>query len=97
MWEKLSYNKIILIVKLVLTSDIEIYRYREKKMTIKNDFLYPRSSYHGDFTPENLLFNANLQEFTQRASLICGLETSGKISPEEAYDQLKKLWKKLKH
>jgi len=65
-------------------------------MTIKNDFLYPRSSYHGDFTPENLLFNANLQEFTQRASLICGLETSGKISPEEAYDQLKKLWKKLK-
>ncbi|MCL2923808.1 MAG: hypothetical protein MGF17_04035 [Trichodesmium sp. MAG_R04] len=65
-------------------------------MTIKDDFLYPRSSYHGDFTPENLLFNANLQEFTQRASLICGLETSGKISPEEAYDQLKKLWKKLK-
>ena len=65
-------------------------------MTIKNDFLYPRSSYNGDFTPENLLFNANLQEFTQRASLICGLETSGKISPEEAYDQLKKLWKKLK-
>ena len=65
-------------------------------MTIKNDFLYPRSSYHGDFTPENLLFNANLQEFTQRASLICGLETSGKISPEEAYNQLKKLWKKLK-
>ena len=65
-------------------------------MAINDDFLYPRSSYYGDFTPENLLFNANLQEFAQRASLICGLETGGKISSEEAYHQLKELWQKLK-
>lgn len=66
-------------------------------MTIKDDFLYPRSRYHGDFTPENLLFNANLQEFAQRVSLICGLETGGKVSPEEAYEQIRGLWKQLKN
>ncbi|MDJ0555390.1 MAG: hypothetical protein QNJ68_13295 [Microcoleaceae cyanobacterium MO_207.B10] len=65
-------------------------------MVIDKDFLYPRSRYYGDFTPENLLFNANIQEFAQRVSLICGLETGGKISPEEAYDQIRVLWKDLK-
>ena len=65
-------------------------------MAIKDDFLYPRSRYHGDFTPENLVFNANLQEFAQRVSIICGLETGGKISPEEAYYKIKDLWKQLK-
>ncbi|MCL2932419.1 MAG: hypothetical protein MGG11_09150 [Trichodesmium sp. MAG_R03] len=65
-------------------------------MAINDDFLYPRSPYHGDFTLENLLFNANLQEFAQRTSLICGLETGGKISSEEAYEKLKELWQNLK-
>ncbi|MDJ0518055.1 MAG: hypothetical protein QNJ74_18000 [Trichodesmium sp. MO_231.B1] len=65
-------------------------------MAIKDDFLYPRSRYHGDFTPENLVFNANLQEFAQQVSIICGLETGGKISPEEAYFKIKDLWKQLK-
>ena len=65
-------------------------------MAINDDFLYPRSSYQGDFTPENLVFNANLQEFAQRVSLICGLETGGKISSEEAYYKIKDLWKQLK-
>ena len=34
----------------------------------KNNFLYPKSSYHGEFlpsNPNNLLFNADLQEFAQ--------------------------------
>ncbi len=65
-------------------------------MAVDDDFLYPRSSYHGDFSPENLIFNANLQEFAQRVSFISGLETGGKISSEEAYHEVKKLWKKLK-
>ncbi|MEM1171118.1 MAG: hypothetical protein AAGJ08_19070 [Cyanobacteria bacterium P01_H01_bin.35] len=65
-------------------------------MAINDDFLYPRSRYHGDFTPEKLVFNANLQEFAQRVSLICGLETGGKLSSEEAYYQIKDLWKQLK-
>ena len=62
----------------------------------KDDFLYPRSSYQGEFTPENLTFNANLQEFTQRVGLICSLETGGKIPPLEAYEQIKDLWNQLK-
>jgi hypothetical protein len=46
-----------------------------------HNFIYYRSPYHGNFEPEYLVFNANLQEF----------------SPEEAYYQIKSLWKHLKH
>ncbi|WP_163671792.1 DUF7219 family protein [Adonisia turfae] len=56
----------------------------------------PRASYHGEFSPERMVFNANLQEFATRISLICNLETGGKISSEEAYQQIKRLWKELK-
>lgn len=65
-------------------------------MISKFDFLYPRSSYHGEVKPEDLVFNANLQEFAQGVSYICSLETNGKISTEQAYQDIKKLWKKLK-
>jgi hypothetical protein len=68
----------------------------EETMSEKSDFLYPRSRYYGKFTPENLAFDANLQEFTQKVNFICGLETGGKISPEEAYQEIKSLWKDLK-
>ncbi|WP_017654203.1 DUF7219 family protein [Fortiea contorta] len=60
------------------------------------DFLYPRSAYHGQFKPEHLVFNANLQEFSQKVSYICNLQTGGKISPEEAYQEIHLLWKQLK-
>jgi hypothetical protein len=60
------------------------------------NFLYPRASYHGDFKPENLAFNANLQEFAQKISYICNLETGGKISALEAYQKIKNLWRDLK-
>lgn len=62
----------------------------------KEDFLYPRSRYYGEFKPENLVFNANLQEFAQKVSVICNLETSGKVPPVDAYEQIKALWKELK-
>ncbi|MFM7437110.1 MAG: hypothetical protein ACKO2V_00660 [Snowella sp.] len=62
----------------------------------KEQFLYPRSSYRGEFTPENMLVNANLQEFAQRVSYICNLETAGKIKTAEAYRRIKELWKQLK-
>jgi hypothetical protein len=65
-------------------------------MSERDEFLYPRSRYHGRVKPENLVFNANLQEFAQRVSYICNLETAGKLAPEEAYDQIKALWKQLK-
>ncbi|MEI6063914.1 MAG: hypothetical protein WCQ26_04925 [Pseudanabaena sp. ELA748] len=61
----------------------------------KDSFLNPISSFRGDFSPQNLAFDANLQEFTNRISIICALETGGKISPNEAYQQIKTLWNKL--
>ena len=65
-------------------------------MNSSSDFLYPHNRYHGKVKPENLVFNANLQEFAQRVGYITNLETSGKLSTEEAYEQVKALWKQLK-
>ena len=63
----------------------------------KDKFLYPRSRYYGQGRPQELIFNANLQEFAQKVGFITALETSGKLSPQDAYDQIKALWKQLKH
>ena len=57
--------------------------------------MYPRIPYRGQVKPENLIFNANLQEFAQKVSFICNLETSGKLSPEQAYEEIKNLWESL--
>lgn len=62
----------------------------------KNSFLYPGGRYYGPLTPEYLAFNANLQQFSQKVSYICALETGGKLDPEQAYEQVKCLWKQLK-
>jgi len=70
--------------------------FKESAMAEQSDFLYPRSRYYGEFKPENLVFNANLQEFAQRVSYICNLETAGKLSSENAYEQIKDLWQQLK-
>ncbi|MEB3310658.1 MAG: hypothetical protein VKJ02_10530 [Snowella sp.] len=61
-----------------------------------DQFLHPHHSYEGKTTPENLVFNANLQEFGQKISYLCSLETNGKISSEEAYQKIRQLWKKIK-
>ncbi|MGB3691082.1 MAG: hypothetical protein WA999_00040 [Spirulinaceae cyanobacterium] len=66
------------------------------KRTDKYNFFNPRSRYYGQVKPENLVFNANLQEFSQQVNVICNLETGGKISPEESYKKIKGLWKELK-
>jgi hypothetical protein len=63
---------------------------------IKDEFLAPYSRYRGEFSPQKLAFNSNLQEFAHRVSLICGLETGGKISSAQAYKDIKHLWKDLK-
>lgn len=68
----------------------------ENRPPSRDEFFNPRSKYWGEFTPQNLAFNANLQEFTYKVGLICGLETGGKISSLEAYQQIKDLWKQLK-
>ncbi|MEH2318805.1 DUF7219 family protein [Nostoc sp.] len=61
----------------------------------RNSFLYPCDRYYGQVKPKNLVFNANLQEFAQRISYITSLETGGKLSPEEAFNQIEALWKQL--
>lgn len=65
-------------------------------MVKRPQFLYPYARYRGTFTPENLLFNANLQEFSYRVMYIANLETAGKLPPQEAYQRLENLWEKLK-
>lgn len=68
----------------------------EPNQVDKNNFLYPRNSYYGQVKPENLVFNANLQEFSQRVNYICNLGTNGKLTPEDSYNQIKDLWQQLK-
>lgn len=62
----------------------------------KQEFLYPYSKYYGEFSPEHLMFNANLQEFAQRVSYLCAMETGGKITADETYQGIKQAWKILK-
>jgi hypothetical protein len=45
---------------------------------------------------EEMIFDANLKEFAARVSIVCGLESGGRISQEEAYRRIKDLWKQLK-
>ena len=63
----------------------------------RDGFFLPRAQYQGESTPQNLVFNAKLQEFGQKVSYISALETSGKISPDEAYRSIKALWKQFKN
>ncbi len=60
-----------------------------------SSILYPKSRYYGEVKPENLVFNANLQEFAQRVSYISGLATSGKITLEQASSDIESLWQRL--
>ena len=69
----------------------------EESKNIKEEFLYPIGNYYGEFTPEKLVFNANLQQFAQQVMYLCGLEANGKMSAEDTYDEIKKFWKQLKH
>ena len=41
-------------------------------------------------------FERTLARFGDKVSLIAGLELSGKLSPEDAYQQIKVLYKELK-
>jgi len=47
-------------------------------------------------SPEEVIFDVNLQEFASRIGIICGLESGGKISQQEAYSRIKHLWKELR-
>jgi hypothetical protein len=60
-----------------------------------DSFLYPKYTYIGQSTPDNLRFNSYLQEFSIKLDIICSLETGGQIKTEEAYKQIKKLCERL--
>jgi hypothetical protein len=57
---------------------------------------YWGSRYRGNATPENIVFNANLQEFAQKVDFIVALQTGGKLSLEESYVQIETLWEQLR-
>lgn len=65
-------------------------------MSDSSSYFYPRARYRGKFSLQNLLFNANLQEFAQQVNHIAGLETAGKLPSHEAYQKLEVLWETLK-
>jgi hypothetical protein len=55
------------------------------------------ASYRGDhWSPERLMFHQNLETFAERVGLIVGLQGNGKMTQEEAYSQIKRVWKALK-
>jgi hypothetical protein len=55
------------------------------------------ASFRGEnWSPERLMFHQNLESFAERVGLIVGLQGNGKISQEEAYAQIKAIWKTLK-
>ena len=54
-------------------------------------------SYRGDdWSPERLMFHQNLETFADQVGLIVGLQANGKMSQDQAYAQIKKIWKNLK-
>lgn len=75
--------------------ETDVSESEETEIPTKDEFLTPRARYQGEFTPENLAFDANLQEFAQRVAYICGLETAGKIKPGEAHEQIRDLYEEL--
>lgn len=66
-----------------------------EKFNSIESFLSPKASYRGPFTPENLVFNFNLQEFATKVSFIAGLHTGGKLTSTEAYEKIDRLWQDL--
>ena len=55
------------------------------------------SGYRGNnWSPERLLFHQNLESFAERVGLIVGLQANGKLSQDQAYDQIRVIWKELK-
>jgi len=57
-----------------------------------SDYLYPQSAYYGEDNPINNQFNSDLQLFSQQVNFICALENNGKLTPQQAYEQIEDLW-----
>lgn len=46
--------------------------------------------------PKDTLMDSSLQAFANDVGIVCALEAGGKISPQDAYKQIKGRWKELK-
>ncbi len=64
-------------------------------MLSSSKLLYPKSHYYGDVKPENLVFDANLQDFAHRVGYISALAMNGKIPLEQAFSDIEMLWQQL--
>jgi predicted transcriptional regulator YdeE len=42
------------------------------------------------------MFHQNLETFAERVGLIVGLQANGKLSQDQAYHEIKQVWKQLK-
>ncbi len=62
---------------------------------VKDNFLYPVSSYHGSLTDEAVIFHAKLQEFAQKVGFIANLYSGGKLPLQETYFKVESLWRDL--
>ncbi|MGB5134760.1 MAG: hypothetical protein WBN89_06255 [Prochlorococcaceae cyanobacterium] len=59
--------------------------------------LESHSSYRAaDWSPQRVMFHQNLETFADRVGLLVGLQSNGKLTQEEAYDEIRRLWKQLK-
>lgn len=57
----------------------------------------PHSAYRGsDWTPQRLMFHQNLESFAERVGLVVGLQSNGKVTQEQAYAEIRRIWKDLK-
>lgn len=57
----------------------------------------PHSPYRGpDWSPQRLMFHQNLESFAERVGLVVGLQSNGKVSQEQAYAEIRRIWKDLK-
>lgn len=63
----------------------------------KLNFFHSPRRYFGQVTQDYLGYNANLQKVAQGVSHIIALESEGKISPEKASQEIKRLWKQFKN
>jgi hypothetical protein len=49
-----------------------------------------------DWSPERLMFHQNLESFAERVGLIVGLQSNGKITQENAYAEIRRIWNDLR-
>lgn len=49
-----------------------------------------------DWTPKRLMFHQNLESFAERVGLLVGLQSNGKVSQEDAFAEIRRMWRELK-